>query len=99
MIEKRIFEITEISKTYNLSEVFIYECIENEWIVPCDVSNTCFDLEDISRILLIKDLKEDFGANDEAVPLILHLIDQMQWMQSQVKHLLGNMKLDPKSAE
>lgn len=94
MIIKKIFKITEIIESHNLSEVFIYQCIEKEWIVPSDMKNTYFDQEDISRILLIKDLKEDFGVNDESVPLILYLIDQMHWLKSQVKHLMENLKQD-----
>ncbi len=96
---KKIFQITEIIESYNLSEVFIYECIQKEWIVPCDMNNSYFDEEDISRILLIKDLKEDFGANDESVPLILHLIDQMHWLKSQIKYFMGKQKPDRNSDE
>ena len=94
MMVKRIFKITEIIESHHLSEIFIYQCIENEWIIPSDIENRYFDQEDISRILLIKDLKEDFGVNDESVPLILHLIDQMHWLKSQVKHLTDNLKQD-----
>lgn len=35
------------------------------------------DMEDIARMLLIRDLKEDFGVNDESIPVILYLIDQL----------------------
>ena len=39
-----------------------------------------FDEEDVCRILLIHDLKDKFGVNDEAVPVILHLVDQLNFI-------------------
>lgn len=80
------YEITEIIELYKVNEFFIHDCIEREWIVPADIQKKFFDMEDITRILLIKDLKDDLGVNDESVPIILHLIDQLHWSQIQIKH-------------
>ena len=91
MTEKNFFEISEIIESYELSEVFIYKCVEEKWIIPYDIDNIFFDEEDISRILLIKDLKKDFGVNDESVPIILHLIDQLHWMQAHVKYCINRI--------
>ena len=91
MAEKKIFEVSEIIESYELNEVFIYKCVEEKWIIPCDIDNICFDEEDISRIRLIKDLKKDFGVNDESIPIILHLIDQLHWMQAQVKYCMNKI--------
>lgn len=80
------YEITEIIDLYEVDEIFIFDCIEREWINPVDNQNKLLDMEDIARILLIRDLKEDFGVNDEAIPIILHLIDQLHWSKAQIKH-------------
>ncbi len=85
---KITYEITEVIEIFEVNEVFIYDCIEREWIIPIDSRNKLLDREDIARILLIKDLKEDFGVNDESIPIILHLIDQLHWSQVQIKHYL-----------
>lgn len=58
------------------SEVIIH-FIEEEWIVPFDKKHYQFDDEDIARLRLILDLKNQFGVNEEAIPIILHLIDQL----------------------
>lgn len=95
MLYKTRYEITEIIEVYHVKEIFIYDCIEKEWIVPVDAEKKSLDMEDITRILLIRDLKEDFGVNDESIPIILHLIDQLNWSQAQIKHyieILGNDK-------
>ena len=83
---KITYEITEIIELYEVNEIFIYDCIEKKWIVPMDVGKKILDEEDVARILLIRDLKYDFGVNDESIPIILHLIDQLHWTQTQLKH-------------
>lgn len=85
---KITYEITEIIELYPVDELFISYCIEKEWVVPADVRKKCLDMEDIARILLIRDLKEDFGVNDESIPIILYLIDQLHWSQARVRHYL-----------
>jgi len=92
MSYKITYEITEIIELYQINEFFINDCIEREWIVPADLQKKILDMEDISRILLIKDLKDDFGVNDESVPIILHLIDQLHWSQARIKHYYNIME-------
>ena len=89
---KITYEITEIIQLYEVDEIFICDCIEREWISPIDKQKKFLDEEDIARILLIRDLKEDFGVNDEAVPIILHLIDQLNWSRAQIKHYIEILK-------
>ena len=86
MKDKNIYEITEIIELYKLDEIFIYECIEQEWIIPSDTEETHLDQEDIARMLLIKDLKNEFGVNDESIPIILHLIDQIHLLKSRISN-------------
>jgi chaperone modulatory protein CbpM len=43
--------------------------------------------EDIRRAHLIVELQRDFGVNDDAIPIILHLIDQLHAMQRVLKRL------------
>jgi chaperone modulatory protein CbpM len=91
MKDKNNYEITEIIELYQLEEIFICECIEREWIIPCDTEEKLLDKEDIARILLIKDLKEEFGVNDESIPVILHLIDQIHWLKSRLARYMESI--------
>jgi hypothetical protein len=88
MKEIKTYKIIEIIESYQLSEVFICECIEKEWVKPSAPDETLLDQEDLTRILLIKDLKEVFEVNNEAVPIILHLIDQIHGLKSQFTHYI-----------
>jgi chaperone modulatory protein CbpM len=92
MEDKNIYEINEVIELYKLTEIFICDCIEREWITPCDAGVACLDKEDIARILLIKDLKEIFAVNDESIPVILHLIDQIHWLKSRMTHYMESIE-------
>lgn len=39
------------------------------------------DEEDLARAKLIRELQEVFGVNDEAIPIILHLLDQLYFLK------------------
>ena len=59
--------------------------IEREWVSPAAPDS--LDEEDIARIHLIQELRIDFGANDEAIPIILHLMDQLYYLRLQMRKI------------
>ena len=81
------YKITEVTKVYNLEEDFIRICITNQWITPLDEKQGVLDEEDLGRLFLIKDLRLTMGVNDEAVPIIMHLLDQIYWLKKRITHL------------
>ena len=52
-------------------------CLRAHWVLPAAPENAELDDVDLARLRLILDLKEDFGVNDEAIPVSLHLVDQL----------------------
>jgi chaperone modulatory protein CbpM len=77
---KIYFELHEVSSIYNLTTEVIEHFVVMSWIVPHDPEKNVFDKEDIARIQLIYDLRENLGVNDEAVSVILHLVDQLNFI-------------------
>jgi len=62
------------------------------WLVPPQGEPApMFSDVDLSRAQLIRDLREDFGVNDEGVSVILHLIDQLHGLRRGVRELLDDM--------
>ena len=52
--------------------------VEAEWLVPDTSRDTLrFSEADLARARLIRDLKVDFGVNDEGIAIVLHLLDQL----------------------
>ncbi len=61
---------------------------EQRWLIR-DQSATeiTFADADVARAHLIKDLKGDFGVNDEGIDVILHLVDQLYGLRRALKQL------------
>jgi chaperone modulatory protein CbpM len=63
--------------------------IEEEWLIPRrEAGGEEFSDADVARAQLIRDLKADIGANDEAVGVILHLIDQLYGLRGALRDVL-----------
>jgi chaperone modulatory protein CbpM len=85
---RRLFSIIEATEATGLDGQTIVTFIEKEWISPPESKN--LDEEDIARIGLIQELRSKFGVNDEAVPLILHLVDQLFCLKNKLSKLKGD---------
>lgn len=70
----------QVCRLCEIEEEQLVRFVTEEWILPRERDALQFDEEDLARILLIQELRMDFGVNDEAVPVILHLIDQLNAM-------------------
>ena len=83
----RSFTIIEASRLTGVEPSHIVELIRKEWVCLAHPESGALKLddEDVSRIRLIHELIEDFGANDEAVPLILHLVDQLCCLREEIQ--------------
>ena len=63
------------------------------WLVPPQSEpEPMFSDVDLARAQLIRDLREDFGVNDEGVSVILHLIDQMHGLRRTMQDLLDELR-------
>ncbi len=70
------YRLQEICQIIGVEDNIITEFVHKEWIVP-EVMDQGFDDEDLTRVRLILDLMNNLSVNEEAVPIILHLIDQI----------------------
>jgi chaperone modulatory protein CbpM len=67
--------------------------IEQRWLVPDQTSaEMMFSDTDVARAHLIRDLKGDFGVNDEGVDVILHLVDQLHGLRGAFEQLHRDLK-------
>jgi chaperone modulatory protein CbpM len=62
--------------------------IEAEWLMPFS-SDKAFQFSDadLARARLIRDLKVDFGVNDEGIAIVLHLLDQLHGLRCLVRDI------------
>jgi chaperone modulatory protein CbpM len=77
-----------VAQIEGLTAARLLICIEETWIRPArDISGHMFDDLDVARLRLICELTEDMAVNDDAVPIILSLIDQIQGFKRQLRAL------------
>lgn len=67
-------------------------CIEEEWVRPAEPldgseGERVFDELDIARLRLISELVDDLAVNNDAVPIILSLIDQAHALDRRLRAL------------
>jgi chaperone modulatory protein CbpM len=67
--------------------------VEQRWLIPDQTSaEMTFSDADVARAHLIRDLKGDFGVNDEGIDVILHLVDQLHGLRGAFAPLHRNIK-------
>ena len=60
--------------------------IEQQWLVPEHTAHdVSFSDTDVARAHLIRDLKGDFGVNDEGIDVIMNMFDQMHVLRREIE--------------
>ncbi len=80
---RRLYRIEEAAHHCGLGQTVIIHFIEREWLHPANPEpSLTLDDEDVARALLIHELQEELGVNDESIPIILNLLDQLHGLRS-----------------
>lgn len=67
--------------------------LDQRWLIADQASDEMtFSDADVARARLIRDLKGDFGVNDEGVDVILHLVDQLHGLRGAFEQLHRDIK-------
>ncbi|MFT3989294.1 chaperone modulator CbpM [Aestuariivirga sp.] len=62
--------------------------IEQHWLVPHETAQGLeFSEVDVARAAFIRQMKDDFGANDAGIDVILHLLDQIHGLRQALSEL------------
>ena len=74
--------------------------IENRWILPERQGGDgderwAFHEVDIARVELILEIRREFAVDDEALPLVLSLLDQVYSLRRQMRRLTGAIEAQP----
>ncbi|MDX1711456.1 MAG: chaperone modulator CbpM [Rhodovibrionaceae bacterium] len=80
--------LDEIAQEVAVTEVELTTWIEQQWVLPAEEAGAwVFDETDVARIKLIAELRRDLDVNDEAVPLVLNLLDQVYDLRRRMQDL------------
>lgn len=90
---------TVIARFPDLEIVELTAWIEQGWVRPDPAAATewVFEGIDLARIGLIYDLRHSLGVQEDTVPLVLSLLDQVYELRSTLKHVTS--AIEHQSAE
>ena len=74
--------------------------VENRWVVPETVAEEggerwVFHEVDVARVELILDIRREFAVDDEALSLVLGLLDQVYSLRRQMRRLCDALEQQP----
>ena len=70
--------------------------VENRWVMPDEAGGSWeFREVDVARIELILEIRHEFAVDDEAMPLILGLVDQVYSLRRQMRRLCDALAAQP----
>ena len=74
--------------------------VENRWILPEEASEQTgerwvFHEVDVARVELILDIRREFAVDDEAMSLVLGLLDQVYSLRRQMRRLCDALEQQP----
>jgi chaperone modulatory protein CbpM len=79
-----------------LDTVELTRWIENRWILPDeDGGRWLFHEVDVARVELILEIRHEFAVDDEAMPLVLGLLDQLYSLRRQMRRLSAALESQP----
>jgi len=91
--------IEQIAAEYGIAVEEITLWVKEGWVLPRglpEAPSACeFDSADIARLRLIADLAHDMGIGREALPVVLHLIDQIHALRRRMSRLSAALDAMP----
>jgi chaperone modulatory protein CbpM len=84
----------------DLTQVELTTWVERGWVVPEDArSGLEFHEIDVARVRLIHDLRRGMDVGEEAMPLVLSLLDQVYELRSRLNGILGALASQPRDVQ
>ena len=95
------YSLTEVTRRIRLDGLEVKEdeietFVLRAWVRPeAEQRPDSFDEADIARIRLIIELQRDMSVNNEAMPVVLDLLDQLYGLRAQVDEMNALLKQLP----
>ncbi|HYN39248.1 MAG TPA: hypothetical protein VES39_08345 [Rhodospirillales bacterium] len=86
----------DILRTYRLQRVELQAWIEQRWVRPrVGAGGPEFDEADEARIALIRELRQEFLVDDDALEVVLPLLDQLYATRSVLRQVEAALQALP----
>jgi chaperone modulatory protein CbpM len=85
-----------INQLQGLDRCELIRWIENRWVLPERQERTWIFREvDVARVELILEIRHRFAIDDEALPLVLGLLDQVYGLRRQLRRMCDALAAQP----
>jgi chaperone modulatory protein CbpM len=84
----------------DLSQVELTTWVERGWVIPdATGASPYFHEIDVARVRLIHDLRREMDVGEDAVPLVLSLLDQVYELRSRLRSMLRAVEAQPRAVQ
>jgi len=95
-----LLKFDEILVTLEIGASELSTWIDQHWVLPVEEGGDFyFDETDIARVRLIAELRNDLGVNEDAIPVVLRLLDQVYSLRRALTELNHAIQELPESAQ
>jgi chaperone modulatory protein CbpM len=85
-----------LDRLAGLDRLELARWVENRWVLPERRGETwLFHEVDVARVELILEIRHEFAIDDEALPLVLGLLDQVYSLRRQLNRLCDALAVQP----
>lgn len=85
-----------VAEVRRLTVTRLHAWVESGWVRPVhDDDGTRFTETDVARLRLLCTLADDLALDDEALPVVLHLLDQLHGTRAALRDLLQAVERQP----
>jgi chaperone modulatory protein CbpM len=85
-----------LRRLHGLEHAELVRWVENRWVLPERHGESwVFHELDVARVELIFDIRRDFAVDDDAMELILGLLDQVYGLRRQMRRLCDAVAAQP----
>jgi chaperone modulatory protein CbpM len=80
--------LAEVVETTEVAEGEVRAWVEQRWVLPTEQDGQwLFDESDVARVSLIQELRRDMDVNDDAMPVVLKLLDQVYGLRAALQEM------------
>ena len=95
-----MIEVQEFLLRAELETETLQAWIEARWLIPRQGGTApVFSEADLARARLIRDLMNDLGVNEEGVPVVLSLVDQVHGLRRALSDLVQAVRTQPEAVQ
>jgi chaperone modulatory protein CbpM len=89
-----------LGRVHGLDRQELAVWVENRWVVPEQRGGAwLFHEVDVARVELIREIRHEFAIDDEAVPMVLGLLDQVYGLRRQLRRLCDALASQPQDVQ